>query len=243
LKVYATTSVYFDPDKIKKASPRVYPCATVYLDSPVPFGYGVAAFYMTNSSFEKLTGLKGYSNIYINIEKGANRNRIATALKKLADSKSTGRFEDAVESLGIVRKFFSQISLLILGLSFLILIIGVISMYITIKSNILLQMNELGILRAVGMSRKGLRRLFLYEGLAYGIFSSGISLIASILFCCVVFSTPEISASPFVSAFRKIPWIIFISTFGGNIVLCISITLISIRSVFDLSIVEAIKSN
>ncbi len=241
-EIYVVSKRDIDLNAIKKFSPKIQPCATMFINDSVPFGYGVSAYYMTNSSFEKLTGLEGYSNIYVNIRNGADRNKIASELHKLANLKSSGKLDDAAMQLGIVRKFFSQISMLVLGLSILILVIGIISMFITLKSSIILRMSELAVLRAIGISRKDLRKMFIYEGLYYGALSSTISSVISVFFCCTVFSLPELYTNPFISAFLRIPWTIFISVFLGNIVLCIAVTLISVRPLYSISIVEAIRN-
>jgi putative ABC transport system permease protein len=241
-EIYITPSLTIDLNIIRHSSPRVHAYATAYINDTIPFGHGVSAFYMTNSSFEKLTGISGYSDIYININEGSDRKKISEYLQMLTNSKSTGRLEDAEKSLGIIRTFFYQFSVLILGLSFLILLIGIVIMFITIKSNIILRINELGVLRALGMSKTGLKTLFLYEGGYYGVLSSIISLVASIGFCCIIFSD-QYSVNPFLSAFTIIPWPIFLGFFFGNIVLSLCITLISIRSLLDMSAVEAIRLN
>ncbi|XID90590.1 ABC transporter permease [Paenibacillaceae bacterium WGS1546] len=80
---------------------------------------------------------------------------------------------------------FEQIKLLAWGLIFFISLIGLLNIINTTYTNIHTRIGEIGVQRAIGMSKASLYKTFLWEGAYYGIIAAVIG--AVIGYICTIF--------------------------------------------------------
>ncbi|MDD2625322.1 MAG: ATP-binding cassette domain-containing protein [Bacilli bacterium] len=83
------------------------------------------------------------------------------------------------DSLIIFNDAFDLFKYILTFISLLSLIISIIMIMVTLYISVLERTKEIGILRAIGWSIKEVKKLFLFEGITYGIISSFISIVIS----------------------------------------------------------------
>jgi putative ABC transport system permease protein len=153
------------------------------LVQPAYFG-GTAQFYATQIFYERLVGDRNYNQILVNASKYDEGE-----VKKLADrlqEKLTKQNVDSGRMLLNPNKHFFQdqldgIFLLLTILGFLSLALGLLLVYNTINAVIYQQVNQIGIMKAIGAGGWQILHLYLLNVLIYGFLSLLISLPFGIL--------------------------------------------------------------
>lgn len=117
----------------------------------------------TNEVYEQLTGKTGYNNIYVNLREDEDYGEVFNALDSIVNTKTNGRLFDRIANNRRDRQTVFEISVLIYGFITLISLIGVLNIINTISTNLLTRTKEFGMLRAVGMSPKSMRKMIRLE--------------------------------------------------------------------------------
>ncbi len=116
-------------------------------------------------------------------------------------------------------------------------LIGILNIVNTVYTNIHTRISEIGIQRAVGMSKQGLYKTFLWEGAYYGIIAS---IAGSILgYLCSVFIG---SATSNALQFSNIPVVPILEAAIVTVTACLAATAIPLRSIAKADIVKSISS-
>lgn len=124
--------------------------------------------------YAALTGKTAYNELLPTLTKGADRAGYDETVKALA-GRTPGTlwlsFEDTDRQLA---ESFAQIRLLAWGLILFVGLIGLLNIVNTVYTNIHTRAAEIGMQRAIGMSRASLYKMFLWEGAWYGLIASGL---------------------------------------------------------------------
>lgn len=92
--------------------------------------------------------------------------------RKLEEFVENGKVRSLFENIKSIEKDFDAIKMLMVGFICIISFIGLFSIYNTLATSFLLRTNEFGVLRAVGMTMSQLRKMVVWEGIFYGLFSA-----------------------------------------------------------------------
>lgn len=130
----------------------------------------------------------------------------------------------------------AQIKLLAWGLILFIGLIGILNIVNTVYTNIHTRVAEIGIQRAIGMSAGSMFKVFLWEGIYYGISAAVIGSIAG--YICTVFA--EAAATDVVQPVA-VPVVPIIEAAVLSIGACILATCIPLRRISRMSIVDSIE--
>ena len=160
---------------------KVRVCATLKPDwmsmGDGQFGNNFEIVTSINHS-KSLIGEQKYTKLGINLENPYDEN-VDKKLKEISDSIHLSTFESRVGyknwSKELSKDYIkSKISLIVL-----VLIIAQINIFCTIRTNLLVRRKEISTLRALGLSIKNMRKIIIYESLAYSILSFMIYIIPS----------------------------------------------------------------
>lgn len=132
---------------------------------------------------------------------------------------------------------FEQIKMLCLVLILFIGIIGILNIINTVYSNIHTRVTEIGMQRAMGMSRGSLYRTFLWEGAYYGIYASLIG--AALGYVCVLFIRAAETDGLHLVA---IPLAAMGQAAVISVAACLLATAVPLCSIGRMNIVESIES-
>lgn len=135
--------------------------------------------------YSELTGKVNYSEFLPTLEEGADRGAFDKKIEELAGrlpGTTWLSYEDTDRQLA---ESFEQIRLLAWGLILFVGLIGLLNIVNTVYTNIHTRIAEIGIKRAVGMSKGSLYRMFLWEGAYMGLIASVIGAAAG--YFCLLF--------------------------------------------------------
>ncbi len=121
-----------------------------------------------------------YDSILVAADPGTPASTIVTELKGLAGPDATVRTgaQEAADSAADIKDATSFIQLFLLAFAFIALGVGAFVIYNTLSITVAQRIRELATLRALGASRRQVRRSVLLEGLAIGILASVLGLLA-----------------------------------------------------------------
>ena len=132
---------------------------------------------------------------------------------------------------------FAVVGIFFYGFIIVVSLIGFVNIVNTISTNIILRTRELAMLKAVGMSSSGMKKMIYTEGLMYGIYASVIGVIVGSILSYVLFSI-LMGVSEFVWEF---PLEQVLVASGGAIILSLISGYLPIKRINESVIVENMK--
>ncbi|MDI4649274.1 ABC transporter permease [Cohnella hashimotonis] len=130
------------------------------------------------------TALRGLD---IALADGADGKPVKQALQAIADQDPSIRLVDFVEEQRQTRQFNVQMKIFIYGFLAVIGLIGSLNIINTVQTNLMLRRREFGLLQAVGMTMKQLRRMATLEGVWFGVIGSFWGLLLGVGICFLLY--------------------------------------------------------
>lgn len=113
-----------------------------------------------------------YVDMHINMEEEANLENIRSYLKETKEGMSGFHYIDYAESAREDRNMGIIMSIFLYGFVAIIALISSINIINTISTNIILRTKEIAMIKAVGMTQSGIKRMVALESLFYGIYAA-----------------------------------------------------------------------
>ena len=184
-----------------------------------------------------LTGEETYSEFLPTLSKNADREGFDRAVEALADRVPGTTFFSYEETDRQAAESFEQIRLAAWGLILFVGFIGLLNIVNTVYTNIHTRVTEIGIQRAIGMSRGSLYRMFLWEGAYYGMIAAAAGSIVGYL-CLLLIEAGKTGEADWI-AFPVLP---ALEASFLALAACLSATCIPLRKIGRMSVVEAVES-
>lgn len=163
--------------------------------------------------------LESRVEIAVEMEKNADIEPVRTYLEELGDEIPELSYIDAAQVLEDNRSMNIVMSIFLYGFVGIITLISAINIINTISTNIMLRTKEIAMIKAVGMSQAGIKRMVAYESLFYGLYAALIGGTIGSTLTYVLFQI-IIGISEFEWA---MPW-------GNIIIACLGATVIALLS-------------
>lgn len=194
----------------------------------------------------KFTGRNAYNKISMKIEKGSDV-AVHKELEKVVKNEPYGEIESKYKYKQFYEKQEVENKRVVLLTVTLVLIISSLNILCTIKTNLIMRINEFATLRSIGMSMKKLKSMIMIESIIYGLLGG---LIASIVgtyshydFVSVANNiTEEVFGTANTMAF-KIPIVPILQYVFVCVLICIIAVLLVRKKIEKLSIVEGLRTN
>lgn len=193
---------------------------------------------VSEETFNKLSNKKNYSQIYINLDEDANRTYVENQLNEIATSKGSWEVVSFRKVIEDIEKFVNTTVYILYIFGTVIFFISISSIANSISTNILTRTTQYGILRAVGLNEKNLRKMMLIEGFLFsakgGIWGIIVGSIVGIFWFAIMAAN---------GAYIKfmIPWLQILLIFVVTILCGMLITLIPFNRLKKTSIIESIR--
>ncbi|MCJ0222631.1 ABC transporter permease [Clostridioides difficile] len=134
----------------------------------------------SNKHAKYITGEQKYTKLGINLEDSYNET-VNKEVEEISNSIHLSKFDSRLSfkemgKTAHINYIKSQISIILL-----VLIIAGVNIFCTIRTSLLMRKKEISTLRAIGLSVKNMKKMVIYEALAYTVLSFIIALIPSIV--------------------------------------------------------------
>lgn len=190
-----------------------------------------------NETYAGITGRETYAEVYPVLTENADVEEFEEWMDKWCARNAGSHYLSYRQTDEELAASFEQIRMLCWGLIFLIGLIGILNIINTVYTNIHTRVSEIGMQRAIGMSRASLYKTFLWEGAYYGIWASAIGSAAGYL--CSVFIGAAVNSTLW---FDSIPVMSLLEASLISIAACMTASVIPLRAVAKAEIVKAITS-
>ncbi len=192
---------------------------------------------VSDEVYHALAGNDRYSEIYPALKDGADAEVFESWLDQWCGDAPGTHWLSYRQSDAQMEESFEQIRTLSLTLILFIGIIGLLNIINTVYSNIHTRVAEIGMQRAIGMSRRSLYRTFLWEGAYYGIFASVTGAVLGYL-CVLLIRAAETDALELVA----VPFAAIGQAAVLSVAACLLATAIPLRTIARMNIVESVEN-
>lgn len=195
---------------------------------------------MTNEQMKENFGVEGYQTISINLAEGADASKAGDKIHKVVSGVSKCVVKDYTQQIERQNLFLKQKMMFFYGVAFILLMISLLHVMNSMQYLVVARKHEFGILRAMGITDAGFRKMLLKEGLRYGIYSSAVMIVLYLVLQKFLYYF-VIHVYLYLHPVTSLPiWGILLMA-GVNILICITAVLVSGQSVLKQQIVEAIQ--
>lgn len=188
-----------------------------------------------DTAYTAITGQTQYAEVYPTLTEKADVEQFETWLDEWCSRNTGSHWLSYLQSDAELAESFAQINMLCWGLILFIGFIGVLNIINTVYTNIHTRISEIGMQRAIGMSKTSLYKTFLWEGAYYGLIASAFGGLLG--YICSVFI--EAVASNTLQ-FGIVPIISILEAAAVSVVACLAATAVPLRSIVKTDIVKAI---
>jgi len=201
-------------------------------------GLDTSEVIISEEEFRKITGINAYTSANINVDRTADQDKLE---KKISDITSKDRgvilrnITKEKENIQSMRKKTQINNMGIISILFIITISNIIN---NIGYNILSRTNEFGMLRAIGLNDEDFKKMIIFEGLLYGIISSIIVLVSSLIIQMIIYDKSNISS---IGIDFKIRYIDYITVITLNLILGAVTTYFQSKKFRGSSIIECMN--
>lgn len=201
----------------------------------------VVDLIMTNEQMEKNFGVTGYQTISITLKQGTNASQAGVQIKEAVSDVSKCIVKDYTQQIEAQNFYLAQKMLFFYGIAAVLLGISILHIMNSMQYLVAARKHEFGILRAMGITDSGFRKMLAKEGLRYGIYSSLVMLfvyfiVQKILYYFMMHIYLYLHPKAFIS------WIPLTVMIVVNIVICITAVLVSGREVLRQQVIEEIRA-
>ncbi len=190
-----------------------------------------------DATYTAITGKAQYAEIYPTLTEEAEAEQFETWLGEWCSRNTGSHWLSYLQSDAELAESFTQINMLCWGLILFIGFIGVLNIINTVYTNIHTRVSEIGVQRAIGMSKTSLYKTFLWEGAYYGLIASVFGGVLG--YICSVFIEAAVDNT---LQFEAVPIISILEAATISVVACLAATAIPLRSIAKTDIVGSISA-
>ena len=191
-----------------------------------------------DSIYNTLTNKNKFNQINIYAKDKSKLEQIRLSIEQICENNPGSHWISYIESDKQLKESFKQIEFLAWAVILFVGLIGTLNIINTTHTNINTRTNEIGVKRAIGMSNSSLYKMFLWEGVYYGIFAAIFGSIAGYA-SAIIINMATIEKLDFTN----IPITSILQATIISVLACIIATLIPLRKVKKMNIIDCIDIN
>ncbi len=191
-----------------------------------------------DSVYNTLTNKNKFNQINIYAKDKSKLEQIRLSIEQICENNPGSHWISYIESDKQLKESFKQIEFLAWAVILFVGLIGTLNIINTTHTNINTRTNEIGVKRAIGMSNRSLYKMFLWEGVYYGIFAAIFGSIAGYA-SAIIINMATIEKLDFTN----IPITSILQATIISVLTCIIATLIPLRKVKNMNIIDCIDIN
>jgi len=124
----------------------------------------------------------------IKISDESYADKIDESLKKIENTNAELNYYNKIEAAKSDKAFKLQISILLMGFTIVIALISAVNIVNTVTTDILLRSKEIAALKAIGMTRKQVKKMITFEGVLFGLYGGIIGSILGTILSYVLYN-------------------------------------------------------
>ncbi|MGF0034040.1 FtsX-like permease family protein [Bariatricus sp. SGI.154] len=195
---------------------------------------------MTNEQMEKNFGVTDYQTVSISVAQETEADEVSDALGKITSSVRKCVVKDYSRQIAAQNLYLTQKMFFYYGIAAVLLGLSLLHIMNSMQYLIIARKREFGILRAMGITDAGFRKMIAREGLRYGIYSS-VMVVAVYFFIQKVLYYFMIHVYLYLHPKAWISWEALAVVILMNIVICVGVTLRTGKTVLEEQIIEEIR--
>lgn len=192
---------------------------------------------VNEETYDQLTGNTLYTEVYPTLRKNADRKAFENWLEHWCKENAGSHWLSYQQTDAQLKESFKEIQMLCWGLILFIALIGILNIMNTVYSNIHTRITEIGIQRAIGMSKRSLYQTFLWEGAYYGMIAAVLGGILG--WICTMVIQAAVSGS---MQWTAIPWLSILEAAAVSVLVCLTATAIPLGSIAKRNIIESMEA-
>lgn len=188
-----------------------------------------------DSTYTAITGKTQYAEVYPVVTEEVEAEQFEAWLDEWCSRNIGSHWLSYLQFDAELAESFAQINMLCWGLILFIGLIGVLNIINTVYTNIHTRISEIGIQRAIGMSKESLYKTFLWEGVYYGliasVFGGLFGYVCSVFIEAAVNNTIQFGTAPLIS---------ILEATMISVVACLAATAVPLHAISKANIVKSI---
>ena len=199
--------------------------------------WGSLRFISTEKVYKDIFGELRSNNLNIRTGKDVDHKVIKEKLETIANENNAYIF-DNVEAAKRDKSMMIQIMVFIYGFITVVTLISSINIVNTINTNLLLRKRELATFKSIGMAEKQIKKMIVLESVYYAIIASFYGILMGMPLSYILYRLmSELRAYEW-----NIPWSSTVMAFIGSIVIVIIASMISLRKMSKINIMDSIRA-
>lgn len=198
-----------------------------------------AEIILSNKKFEEIMNYSNYSIVNVFTKKNADHIKINAEISDIVSNIPGCTVRDMVSEIGELKSYNNQKIGYVYTITLILFIIGLFNIMNNISYSLIARISEFSLIRAIGLDNKGFKRMILFEGLIYGLSSSIITIIGSVVAQRIYF---HMIRNNYSNPNFTINYKLYILMTLVNVLIGLFATYIPSRRIKDFSIMESINN-
>jgi len=177
------------------------------------------------------------TDVGIKIKNESYLDKIDKSLKKIENTNAGIGYYNKIESAKSEKAYKLQMSILLMGFIIVITLISAVNIVNTVTTNILLRNKEIAALKAIGMTRKQVRKMITFEGVLFGLYGGIIGSVVGTILAYILYN-PMSNIRDFKFT---LPWNSIIISIVAVIIMGYVSALIPLRRLSKQNIIDSIR--
>lgn len=244
-RVKGKTITLTDPDSEKSVSLEVGSCPTRDDDHGINVGYywmmagAPSCVLISDAAMEQLTDSPSVDNIIIDCDPKAE-SYVTARIKELTKVNPAVLHVDIKsEMIEDFQSSMTAMNILTAGISIVLILIGVINFINVMLTGVFTRRKELAVMESVGMTKKQVRKMLMFEGVYYGLITIVLILTVGNV---IVYAVAKMAQRTADYAVFHYPWILMLAIAAVILLICIVVPALVYRTISKDSVTERLRN-
>lgn len=244
-QVRGKTITLTDSDSEKSISLEIGTCPTFDDYHGINIGYywqmagAPSCVLISQTAMDQLTDHPSVDNIIVDCASKAER-YVTSQVKELTKTNpSVLHVEIKSEMIADFQSSMTSMNILTAGISIVLILIGIINFINVMLTGVFARRKELAVMESVGMTKKQVRKMLMFEGLYYGVITIVLILTVGNV---IVYAVANLAYRIADYAVFYYPWVLMAAIAAVILVICIVIPAMVYRTISKDSVTERLRS-
>ena len=195
---------------------------------------------MTNEQMEKYFGVQDYRTISLSLEEGADAGDVTESIQRIVSGVPGCIVKDYTRQIEVQNFYLKQKMMFFYGIALVLLVISLLHIMNSMQYLVAVRKHEFGILRAMGITDSGFRKMLCKEGIRYGLYASAVMVALDVIVQKILyyFMTHVFLYLHPKSEIQLFPILLMTAI---NLIICVTAVLFSGQSVLKEEVVDVIR--